>query len=928
MRYHVPVPSVVIILCALAALGPANRAPAQEPHPPENMRLLSEFDLFPLGPFDVSSPTVYLIESEYRKAANLVVADLNDPTSPRLLYHRPLAFDAEIARFASVYGLGFIRVRGAHLYIATKDHGLQVYNVANPAAPIYVGRLAAYDAQRPEMIDLEGDRLYFGGEQLRIYAFDGPTSLTELAALPIPSSLIDVDQGRIVVASESYRGTMKVYDVRDPANPLDLGALDYAQSGFESAHGLPNLRWPQVAMLSYWTEPNTADGNHKLLNVYTHRGASWDRLQGVTDTGELEHAHGLLLGATALYGSGPFSLTIFNTSGTQLLHTAPAPADRLLLQDGQLYAEGDARLNVFDVAGTSVTLAGTWNAAKGVDVIVAKGRAYFRDFLPPPAVLDVSDPTSPSYVGQSRDLLGNAFADAETRGDWLYAARSGVGLQIISLANPDDPRVVGVALPGMGVSDFVTSGNLAFVLVHVRTGQANYETDLRIADLTSKATPREIGFLDFGATPLFDLVRYGNYLYANSIGGRGSTVHIVDVSNPQSPFLVKSFTSGAEGRLFVAGPYLCELGNINQSKGVVYDLADPTSPVERNRNFPSGKMLREGPNGWIYVAGWSSGLYFDTMQAWYIADIDNPWLGGLYPIAGDEMSFWAVGNLLFVPETSLKILQFDPPEAVNLRSQNFGLGAPALSAGEVINFSGSVVNDGPGGTSSTFTVAFMGVPMDGGLTSVPLCDPMEVAGLAAGGAVSFGGLGLTLYAPEQGPVPGNYRVAIVIDSDQEISERFESDNVWFAQSVLTVTGSLNDLHPRQFGFSPNQVAPGQEIRLTGEVVSTGTRATAQGFWLEFRYSPNADFSPPCYLLCQPLWIAGGLTPGTPKAFDIRRYVFMREAVEDGPFVVGAIVDPLDDFPEADETNNVLWVNTGTLTISRSQAGTRRWALYW
>ena len=134
-------------------------------------------------------------------------------------------------------------------------------------------------------------------------------------------------------------------------------------------------------------------------------------------------------------------------------------------------------------------------------------------------------------------------------GNYAYVADSTSGLRIIDISTPASPSEVGFYdTPGYALGVYVM-GNYAYV--------ADRDSGLRIIDISTPASPSEVGFYD---TPGYAVGVYvsGNYAYVAD--GNTSGLRIIDVSNPASPTEILYYDDdtliGYSVSVFVDGSYV------------------------------------------------------------------------------------------------------------------------------------------------------------------------------------------------------------------------------------------------------------------------------------------------------------------------------------------------------------------------------------
>jgi hypothetical protein len=184
-------------------------------------------------------------------------------------------------------------------------------------------------------------------------------------------------------------------------------------------------------------------------------------------------------------------------------------------------------------------------------------------------ILEVPDPTRPIYRGGWGDWDTKAMVLAGHHG-FLVGQR---GLLIVDLAEPSKPVAVSTnefVVRETEVPQIAVDGNYAYVV---------HGTRLRVIDVADKSHPREVGvFVDQGFWPgLYDVVVRDGLAYVGSAIG----LHLIDVSNPETPTLIRSEALDAwllpiKLRLLLNGNYLYAG---YQGRLVSFDVSDPLHPA-------------------------------------------------------------------------------------------------------------------------------------------------------------------------------------------------------------------------------------------------------------------------------------------------------------------------------------------------------------
>ena len=179
------------------------------------------------------------------------------------------------------------------------------------------------------------------------------------------------------------------------------------------------------------------------------------------------------------------------------------------------------RANFFIGTANDIALSGDYalvaNSANSVDIV------------------SVADPTSPAIVG---NFVTNGFVTAVgARGDYGYAVtfNSPPTFYVFSLANPLQPQLVGSTTPALAagnIDSLAISGSHAYLSHRDGSGTGH---GLVIIDISNPAAPvlRNTGSLGFDARTVQVV---GDYALVAPLSG--ATFRVFDVSNKVSPQLV------------------------------------------------------------------------------------------------------------------------------------------------------------------------------------------------------------------------------------------------------------------------------------------------------------------------------------------------------------------------------------------------------
>jgi len=195
------------------------------------------------------------------------------------------------------------------------------------------------------------------------------------------------------------------------------------------------------------------------------------------------------------------------------------------------------------------------------------------------------------------------------QGNYAYIANESSGLQIVDISDPYNPQLIGSYDTSGQAGGVYVSGDYAYI----SDGNSG---DLLIFDVSDPTSPFLKGVFDT-ASPCQGIFVSGSYAYFCS----GSTLFIVDVSNPSDPHAVASVIFFDPHDVFVRGNY-AYVSDMHEGLYIV-DVSDPTSPkvLGNCRNFVDHRV---GGVPWnLYVAG-NYAYIADSKLGLQIVDVSNP----------------------------------------------------------------------------------------------------------------------------------------------------------------------------------------------------------------------------------------------------------------------------------------------------------------
>ena len=279
-------------------------------------------------------------------------------------------------------------------------------------------------------------------------------------------------------------------------------------------------------------------------------------------------------------------------------------------------------------------------------------------------IVDVTNPAAPAAVGSV--TLAGQLRSIAVQGNYAYVTSNSNGLYVVDISNPSspsssgsvaivDPRAVVVSgkyayvFSSNGVSSTIKTVDISVSSSPTIVGSVAVDNDLcttmslqrrylyvtsttnstvSIYDvstptsLTRTNTPLNVGIACIGIRVS------GKYAYACNTSG---SVAVIDVSNPASPSLVSTFSSGSgSGGLYLYGRYLF-LADSSNNRVRIIDISNPSSLSQiTTMSIVSSSSSFAGPVVGRYM---------------YILYATTPSSLKVYDLGGTEATTIKVGNL-------------------------------------------------------------------------------------------------------------------------------------------------------------------------------------------------------------------------------------------------------------------------------------------
>jgi hypothetical protein len=188
-------------------------------------------------------------------------------------------------------------------------------------------------------------------------------------------------------------------------------------------------------------------------------------------------------------------------------------------------------------------------------------------------VLDLSTPSAPRYMGAYNTPGFAEHVVINPLGSLAFIADRAGGLQIVSLASPSTPTLVGSLVPaGRTYRDVALAGSLAYL--------ANQGGSLDVVNVATPSAPSLTTWTSLGASAFQVAVTGSLAVVYVTPTSTDDALAVLDLSVPTSPVLTKTFVTGPIGRtkdLAVSGRQAFLAADVDHLR--IFNVDSPTSPA-------------------------------------------------------------------------------------------------------------------------------------------------------------------------------------------------------------------------------------------------------------------------------------------------------------------------------------------------------------
>lgn len=329
-------------------------------------------------------------------------------------------------------------------------------------------------------------------------------------------------------------------------------------------------------------------------------------------------------------------------------------------------------LYIVDVTDpTSPKVASYYNLSRGATALVYQnGFLYIEDGVDydpgqgyinrTTLILDVSDSFDPFEAGRLVQEEGYPSYDIAVSGDFLYKARVTDGIEIVDVADSENPEFLFGFEPG-GQARGLTAVDDYLYLADGRDG-------FRIFDVSNpRQAISETGSID-GMEYAVDVAVSGDYAYVADTDNDalGGWVRVVDIESPDNPDIIGSVSMHYPARISVSGNYAYVAtsptleGLFGTSDGLqIFDISEPDNPVNIGEYDSDGAIHK------VTLAGDYAYLSDDSlgMRIVDISDPAHPEEIGSYDTPGATRNVFLLDTLAYIADggSGLRIVDVSDP---------------------------------------------------------------------------------------------------------------------------------------------------------------------------------------------------------------------------------------------------------------------------
>ncbi len=303
---------------------------------------------------------------------------------------------------------------------------------------------------------------------------------------------------------------------------------------------------------------------------------------------------------------------------------------------------------------------GYYTQGKAKDIAISDNHAYIADGANGLVIINITDPTNPFYAGgdtlaieeweadnQETDYIKDALGIAVDE-NHAYLTLWTKGLVIVDISDPSNPSYVNWLDTGGDALDVAISENFAYV--------ANGQQGLVIIDVSDPNKPVETERrYDNSQEGAIDIAISGNCACMPDYQGKGFKILTIPKTDPATPAVYAGKYNTecyAQGMIISNGyGYMVE----EKTGLTIINVKDPTEPGITGKYLTAGKAFDIDISGdHAYVADYDSGLAIID-----ITDPNNPVKAGQCPTTGNASGVKIFGDYAYVADIVNGLLIID-----------------------------------------------------------------------------------------------------------------------------------------------------------------------------------------------------------------------------------------------------------------------------
>ena len=340
-----------------------------------------------------------------------------------------------------------------------------------------------------------------------------------------------------------------------------------------------------------------------------------------------------------------------------------------LVSTGWLMTPGIALYNISEVTNPIHISDFSLDGEYPVKVEISGNNAYLLGNYGGIDVLDISDPTNPSLIGEFEEGPNpySGYSALDIQGTYAYTL-SGY-LMIYDISNPSTPVLVSTYQPVdyPGLQDSITvDGNYAYAYAY----SIYSEPAMKVFDISDSAHPMLLTKMPLGFIRVKQLITSGGLLYIVAHDG----LQIYDVSDPLAPQLLATYPS-MEG--VAAQPQGDTTAYLDLLGFQTVDTSDPAHP-ERIGIHAWPQAYSVGSGNYVAASGTNLFTVRNTYSSAFLQVIDistprSPQVTNVLPIdSGIRGEMLISGSMLYVPtELGLQVVDITNPSDLQTASLKF-----------------------------------------------------------------------------------------------------------------------------------------------------------------------------------------------------------------------------------------------------------------